>query len=472
MPELNILLLLNSLKLNLFKISRHIFLAVLLALFVLACKKKQNTTLGTDVQPESDALYTMISDTSTIQAHTIKHPKTRSYQDQYKYLGSNQDPVFGRTNASIYTNFSIPNNVSGISFGEDVALDSAELILTFTQSFVGDTTVPLYYQVHQLTEALSRTAAYYLDTNLTYNATAIGSCSRRITKKNGYYCIRIPLDKTFASAIISNPQYLTDNTTFQNTYKGFYITTKNSNMLNPGNQGALLKIDLDNIVSGLYMYYHNGPYSASKASKEYRFTFSGDYASRFNNIEYNPFATGANHLLTDQIVFGDSAKGKQGIFLKGVGGTKAVFRLPYIKHYADECPIAVNRAEVILKVDQTFSLATGNYEPPLQISLIAVDGEGREIYIKDQFYTADILKFGGTYDATNKQYVFNMARHVQDIMSGKIENYGFNIVVANTDKLSVPRRDNKAERVVLGGTSSALYAPKFTLTYIRFPNDK
>ena len=90
-----------------------------MALSILACKKKQNTTLGTDVQPESDALNTEISDTATIQTHTIKHPDTKSYQDQFKYIGANQDPAFGRTNANIFTNFSIPNGISNISFGEE-----------------------------------------------------------------------------------------------------------------------------------------------------------------------------------------------------------------------------------------------------------------------------------------------------------------------------------------------------------------
>jgi hypothetical protein len=35
---------------------------------------------------------------------------------QYKYLGSNQDPIFGRTDASIYANFSISNNLTNVTF--------------------------------------------------------------------------------------------------------------------------------------------------------------------------------------------------------------------------------------------------------------------------------------------------------------------------------------------------------------------
>ncbi|HRD37867.1 MAG TPA: DUF4270 family protein, partial [Bacteroidia bacterium] len=122
---------------------------LILVIAFLSCKKKQNTTLGTDVQPEIDELNVEISDTATIQAHTIIHQQARSFQDQFKYLGSNQDPVFGRTNASVYTNLSLPNNVSNISFGEDAVLDSAEIVIAFTQNFIGDSTNAMYYQVHQ-----------------------------------------------------------------------------------------------------------------------------------------------------------------------------------------------------------------------------------------------------------------------------------------------------------------------------------
>lgn len=443
-----------------------------ISIFIIACNKEKNNTLGTDVQPESDLLNAEVSDTATIQMHTIKHPRTRSYQDQYKYLGSNQDPVFGRTNASIFTTFSMPNGVSNISFGEDAVLDSAELVLTFTQSFVGDTTNALLYEVHQLTQTMDKNAAYYLDTTLTYNSSPIGSAVRRITKTGNNYTIKLPIQYAFAAAIINNPQYLTSTTTLQNTYKGFYITTKNTGNLNPATKpGSLMKMDLDNAVSGFYVYYHNGSPSAIKTPKQYRFQFGGDNASRFNSIEFNYLSGGVN-LLNQQIGDGDSTKGKQNVFLKGLGGTKAVLRLPFLKNYSDSCPIAVNRAELIFKVDPTFASTIGTYDAPPQISLVALDAAGKEIYVKDQFYSNDILKFGGTYDAVNKQYVFNISRHVQDIVSGKLENYGFNIVVANTDKLVVVRRDFRAERVVLGGINNSLYAPKFTLTFIRFPYDK
>jgi len=453
---------------------KHKYIQIVALIFVLtlfSCKKKQNTTLGTDVQPEIDALNIEMSDSATIQMHTISHPQTRSFQDQFKYLGSNQDPVFGRTNASVYTNISLPNNVTNISFGEDVVLDSAEIVLAFTQNFIGDSTNAMYYQVHQLTESLSQDSLYYLDDNLSYNSIPLSSAWRRISKTGSYYSIKVPVDPAFASAVISNPQYLVDNATFQAMYKGFYITTKNTNNLNPTSKpGALLKIDLDNGISGMHVYYHNGTFPASKEPKQYRFPFSGSKASRFNNVEYI-YSSGANNLLVQQIASGDSVKGKQNVFLKGTGGTKVVYRLPYLKNYADSCPISINRAEIVFKVDQSFLASIGTYEPPSYLALVAVDANGKEIYVKDQYYTADIKRYGGAYNPVAKEYVFNIARHVQDIMSGKLENHGFNLVVANPGLLEVARRDNKGERVVIGGINSA-YKPTFKLHFVRLPYDQ
>ncbi len=439
----------------------------------IACKKKPDTTLGTDVQDEADALLTVVSDSSTIHMHTVKYDSIRSYNDQYKYLGSNEDPVFGRTNVGIFANFSLQGSVSNISFGEDAVLDSAEMILTFTQSFVGDSTTAMRYQVYQLTQSPDRTKTYYTHNTLPFNANVLSDVSRRVSKTNGFYTIRMPINNSFAAAILNNPQYLVNNAVFQNTYKGFYITTKNS-ILSPAKQGAIMKMDMDNPVSGVYLYYHNGSPAAGKEAKTYRLPFSSDNAARFNHVQYDPSSGGTsilNSYLIDQLDKSDTTKGKQNIFIKGLGGAKTVIRLPFLKNYADSCPISVNRAEMIFKVDQSF-LSANNYVPPNQISMVACDAHGQEIYIKDQYYTTDVIRFGGTYDAANKWYVFNFARHVQDIMAGKIDNYGFYLVVADADRFSVARRDTKAERAIFGGVNNAMYAPRFKLTYIRFPYDK
>jgi len=427
--------------------------------------------LGTEVLPESDALNAIYSDTATIETHTIKYADdVRSYADQFKFLGSNQDPLFGRTDAGIFTRFSLPNNISNVSFGDDVVLDSCVMVLTFTQKFTGDTTMPLHYKVFQLNSALDKATSYYMNSTVAFNPVPIGDQVQKINFSSGFYNIRIRLNAAWAESIISNPQYLVNNTTFTDTYKGLYVTTSSTN-LNPSSaQGSLMKIDLDNSISGVYVYYHNGPQSAAKEPKIYQFLFKGDFASRFNGIDHNLSGAGANGFV-DQLG-GDTLKGQQTIFLKGLAGSKVTIRFPHIRNFAAPSPISVSRAEITFKVDPSFVTTGGQYDPPLQLSLVAIDSLGREAYVKDQLSTTEVIRFGGDYDADNKQYVFNIARHLQDIMQGKIGNYGFYLVVANPEKTQVARRDEVAARVVLGGSKNALYKPQFRLTYVSFPFDK
>jgi hypothetical protein len=449
-------------------------LILILFVVIFACKKKDHP-LGTDVQPESDALNSVFSDSAKVYFHTIRYDSARSYADQFKYLGSNQDALFGRTDASIFTNFSLPDNVSNVSFGDDAVLDSCQMFLTFTQSFVGDTTNTLTYNVYQLQDVLDPNAHYYmfnkanpLTSTLSVNSTPICTVKARLSSSQGFYTIKLPINYYYAAAILNNPQYLVDNPTFQNAYKGFYITSKTT-ALNPSTPGALMKIDLDNPVSGVYMYYHNGSSSAAKTPKTYRFSFKSSNAARFNKVDYDPTSGATNNL--EQQLNGDTAKGAVNVFLKGVGGTKGVLRFPYIRNYADSFHISVSRAEVILRVDQTFSTTPGEYDAPYQISLVAIDSLKREIFVKDQYYAGPI-QFGGTYDSDNKIYVFNIARHMQDIMDGKIRNFGFYVVVANPDRSYVTRRDDRAERLVLGGYNHPIYYPEIKLTYVKFPYDK
>ena len=92
--------------------------------------------------------------------------------------------------------------------------------------------------------------------------------------------------------------------------------------------------------------------------------------------------------------------------------------------------------------------------------------------VYDQLETTDFVKYGGNYNSTTKQYVFNIARQVQKIMNGSLTNYGFYLVNASPNRSLAVRRDNRLERVVLGGKTNATYKPVFKATYVKYPYDK
>ena len=451
----------------------NIGLFILASTFILSCKKNSaDSILGLDVQPENDLLGVTISDTSTIKMYTQKVDYVKSYNDQYKFLGSTADPDFGRTDASIYTNLSIANNLTNVSFGINPILDSAEIVLRWSGQFIGDTNTVLTYDVHVLNEKILPTSSLsgqnnYSNSTLSKSNSTVCRIKAKYVVRGSGLCLVLPLDYNMAQYILQTTSNLTNNTAFLAANKGFYITTETSN-LNAPTEGAIRRFDLDDALSGANFYYHeNG--SISSKGQIFQFTFKGTDAARFNNINHN-YNLGASVNLFDQLN-GNTQKGETNLYLNCFGGTRTRLTIPYLKNFSDSQNVSISRAELIIKVDE--SLFNSKYNYPASLALLADSmGSGREELVYDQLETTDFLKYNGNYDATNKQYVFNIARQVQKIITNKITNYGFYIVNAQPNRAYVIRRDDRLNRVVFGGTSNSTYKPVLKITYIKYPYDK
>ncbi|MBA3663045.1 MAG: DUF4270 family protein [Bacteroidetes bacterium] len=444
----------------------------LVLVIVLSACKKDHQVLGADVQPEDDVLGASFTDATPLYLHTIAHKPTFSFPSEIKFLGSNQDPVFGRTDVGLYTNLNIPNAITNVSFGADANLVSAEIILVAPSlDFLGNYFTPLSYTVFPVQTALSTSSVYFTNNDSLYNKNAmLGSYTGTFTVIDGKLALRIPIDQNYAQSILNNTQYLVDNATFQSVYKGFYISCEGSS-LNPVNaQGMISKFSMNDPLTGLYLYYQNGTPSAIKENKSFRFAFTGTGSVKLNTVKYQP-VNGAVSSLYSQLT-GDTVKGQQNLFLKGLAGTKLKLYMPTLKSYADSFKVAVNRAEIVLNVDPSFTSSNAQYFAPPYLALLAMDSLSRESFVLDQLSTVDAARYDGIYDNVNNRYVFNIARHVQAIFNGVKKNYGFYVVVADPSALYTVKRDNNAERVVIAGISHSTLKPKLNLSYVKFKKDK
>ena len=68
--------------------------------------------------------------------------------------------------------------------------------------------------------------------------------------------------------------------------------------------------------------------------------------------------------------------------------------------------------------------------------------------------------------------VSNQIRQMQQIITKKIVNYGFYLVNATPSRSTVIRRDNRSDRVVIGGKNNLAFKPYFKVTYVKYPYDK
>lgn len=451
---------------------------LLVFLIAFSSCKKDHSILGVDVQPATDELNASFCDTAVVSAYTLKYDSIASYNDNFKYLGSNQDPTFGRMDVGLCLNANIPNGVTNTSFGDDANLVSSEIILAVNSlNFVGDQNALLTYSVFALDSALNTSRLYYSNnTKLNNPNTVLAVYTGSYSVYNGKVVLRIPIDFNFANSILNNPQYLVDNSTFINTYKGFYITASGSNLNPVSAQGVIANFNLEDVVSGFYLHYQHGTPSATKQDVDFKFNFSGTNAVRFNTVKYD--ASTGSYLLNNQLN-GNTALGQQNLFLKGLAGTKINLQIPFIdflKNYSDSFPISINRAEFVFNVDPAFLAVVGNgyYFTPPKLALLPLDSVGKETYAVDQLSITDFAKYGGDFDGVNNRYVFNIARHIQAILNKKRKNYGFRLAIANPSGALAIRRDNYSERVVLVGSNNpnAAFRPKFNLSFIKYKHDK
>lgn len=416
--------------------------------------------LGADVQPGSDALSTSYDSLATVQTFTKKFNPVISYNTKFKFLGCNQDPYFGNTSVGLYLNTSL--SVSNLTLGANPILQSAEIVLAVDAlDYMGDKTAALNFSVYALDSTLSTSREYSTSISQLEQANKLNSTTLTFTVINGITALRIPVDSLYASSIATQPQYLVDNTTYQARYKGFYIKCSNQ----PGSEGIIYKCNLEDGISGFYLRYKPTP---TDTAQSFQFTFSGSSACRINSVVWD-----SDHTPTDisRQINGADTISPEKLYLKGLGNTKVRVNIPAIKNYSDSFKVAVNRAEVVFHIASAQAGANSKYAPPPYLTLLPIDSTGKEQFATDQINGTDAARYNGYYDSINNQYVFNIARHVQAIMSGKVKNYGFNLLVADPNPVYTAFRDLYAGRVVLEGSPSVMYKPKFRINYVKFPKD-
>ncbi len=435
----------------------YFFTSLVFGLLLLfsGCRKDQRL-LDTSVQPAEDLNSGAAAVTHSIRAFTTVHDSILSFPGATKFLGSNNDPVFGRTDIGLYLNANFTE--SNLNFGEDAVLDSAEFVFEVANAdYQGDLFASLSFSIFAVDSVLNARRIYYASNNRLHSTQHIGEpLLAGVTVSAGITVLRLKLDSAYASQMIRDRDFLSSSQLFQSKYKGFYLAAR----AKPGEEGFIRKCNLESARSGLMVYYRRHPVN-DLVTRSFRFSFVGENAVKYNTVKHD-YSYAAAGLLSQ--LNGDTST-VQHLYVQGMGGCRANIFLPVQRYVNDTFHIAVGRAELSLYVDAA-ALASG-YEPPPHLSLLPVAASGRDTLALDQANITDNSRYDGTYDKTNRRYVFNVARHVQAIYNGDKVNRGFRLVVSNPSKAATLFRDEYFNRVVLGGPAGSLPAPRFVISYSR-----
>ena len=134
------------------------------AILFTACKKEWNE-LGSQLVV-SDDLELFSFDEQEIKISVVKEDSLRSLNTSTSYIGYLNDPYFGNTSASLYTEFRIPS--TDVDFGLSAQADSIVLSLDIA-GYYGDTLSPLTISVREMLETIETTTTDTLDVETVVN---------------------------------------------------------------------------------------------------------------------------------------------------------------------------------------------------------------------------------------------------------------------------------------------------------------
>ena len=414
--------------------------AILLLLVVAWGCKQGDQTLGVDLLPGVKILDTRYHQEKTsISTSVYTDTKIRVDRPKYNLLGSFNDPVFGRTDASFVAQFRLPFYRA---FLPTAAIDSAVLIMTY-KTIYGDTVSSQNLQVYELASSLNYEAKYLSSFNVGNLAATepIGTGNfipkfRTDSTKvdTTTQVIRVRLKNSFGSSLIGiDSLNLASSDLFLKVFKGLYI--RSTPISRKGTLVSIINAPMANTTESnprIFLYYHDAKSDTLSYGCEITANSANvaSYVHDYSSARFNPNLNKENN--TDSL-----------IYIQPTGGIKSKILVPSLSTWKDSANYAINKATLTFHADTIMS-DSRRYEMPKRLYL-TLDSLGTEIFPADSKLSS--LYYDGFYNATTATYSFNVTQHLQQIITGKKQNYAFYLVQSE--------RNSSAKRVVLKGLGSS-----------------
>ncbi|MBI4947636.1 MAG: DUF4270 domain-containing protein [Bacteroidetes bacterium] len=434
------------------KNNRYLFLLIPIAIGIMvlgSCKKKTPENIGLPYLPAGDLLNATFTDTFTLITHSCKSDSLMTNRMAPILLGTMNDPFFGITTASIFTQLE-PARYNP-TFGSGITLDSVVLSLPFYGNKYYGSLAAETFEVYKLTDTLNYATNYYSNKSKAYS-TLLGSVYIQPNVTDRVHIgsdtvtlppqLRLKLDTGYFQNFFDSTQY-TNYNTFQNFFNGLYIT---ANSIPASGSGAILYIDLTNtLYSHLTLYFRSSikPLPSGPLGADTSFTLNVNSATcaHFSHFVHDYSATTvpstgpANANINDQLtVYSDTMIQEDQVYVQPMAGVRTKITFPSLKHFFDDGEKAINKAELILKVDPSSIAGANSIFAPHPQLVIAISDPIGPLVMPD--YYEGVSYFGGTYDATNHQYIFNIARYVQQVITGKRKNEGLYIMTTSSSTIA------------------------------------
>ena len=422
-------------------------MAALVAVAIIVSCNKEPDLIGLDLLPEGDRLNMSFTDTSTIMAYSVREDALRTENLSSNLLGYLNDPVFGSTKASFYSQYRLPTN--NFSFGDNPVADSIVFTLVYNGVY-GDSLTQHTVQVFELADTLSTYDQYYAYSTMPVLPTPIGEATfvpnlKEADSVDGQAVkphLRVTLTQEFANRLISaDTLTLSSNKYFGEVFKGLFIDAA---PIASGSPGSILHFNLLDEMSRVTLYYHNDEDTAASI----KFLINSS-SHRFNNYDHYDYASAAPELL--QQFAGDTTTSHDRVYLQSMGGSKVKLKMPWLDNIPQNANIAVNEALLIF----TDNEPEGVFKSPGLLALRALSDTGSYLVMPDENISASY--FGGRY-INSKEYQFRITKYIQDRMM-------YPDLPDNGLMLLIPGGSLTSNRLILNGPAHPTDRMKLVIYY-------
>ncbi len=406
-------------------------------LFTTGCTKIDTTKLGAGLLPAVDNIHTFDTTVNVIAINfdPIASCDTLNRADLNALGIISVDPYFGKTTADIYMEFkpaSFPVTIAEHD-ASGLIVDSAVMVLHYVYSY-GDTTVMQKAMVYPLENRFKVDSSYTTCNAFQYSNTLLGEKtytparfkdSITVSGSKVANQMRIPINKSLAEGWLSGAStILVSDSAFKINNKGFALV---SDQMTSGN--AINYFDLSNPNTRLSIYYRT-----IKGDKKDTTVLHFPMTNTSGEANYIKRERGTSEM-TNHLT--QPAVGNQEIYVQASPGTYAEITIPALSNLSNR---VIHRAELI--VEQIYSSNTFDnlFTAPQMLYLDTKDTStsGKYISVPCDF-TPDAIQnnfatLGGKAKKikdgngnTVNQYVFNVSRYVQSIVTKNANNAVFRL---------------------------------------------
>lgn len=362
--------------------------------------------IGGDLIPPQD-IFRVKTDTSfQLSVFTEAYDTIVTTSFSEAIVGETFDPVFGKTRSSFLTQVNIP--ILQHSFGTNPVLDSAYIFLSLSDQLGNE---PININVFELADSLEVDSSYNSLSPIDNWLSPTPIASSLLPYSGGDEDIlKIPLDQSWVYDKLINPT-LTDTTIMLNQVNflkhlyGIHVSTPTT--FDTYKKG-MYYFNYLNSNSRMVVYYKNDEQEVDTVSLLYTYVFS-DASARFNHFEHNFDAADPDI----KVNFNPPGSEQDSVFyVNGFGGARGVLVLDDIANWIDSMPVAINRAELRIELEEHSNLPSDSILSNLFIYQIK-DNVSQNIL--DYQINGD--SHGGAYSRSRKYYSFNITYHLQSLLN-------------------------------------------------------